>query len=174
MSRTPLVHEVTPLKPKRATKDLQVFEKPSFRFQSSFQGEIEYELAPKLWKEEKHTFQTERNHHHRIQYRYATLNFDYKPFGEKYWNYQNEEEFERKFNSTHLLLRNRQEPVSKAILEAFQNEVDEKAQTGFYCHIRNRWIKCKPTHKNPSRKTYEVSKIRKEKSQHTSAFPIAA
>lgn len=65
--------------------------------------------------------------------------------GEKYWNYETEEEFQRDINGRWGLLTDGGNPVGPTTLEVFRAEYLSNAVTGYYDHEKKDWVVCGPT-----------------------------
>lgn len=115
------------------------------QFISSFQGESDY----------RDTHATTR----RVTFRWAKCPWIWgfeKP-GQKYWNYANEEEFQRDFNGAWGILHEMANPVDAETLEAFRREHLPNAVTGYYDHLKKQWVVCEPTTRKLGTETWELS-----------------
>ena len=81
--------------------------------------------------------------------------------GERYWNYASREEFEAQHNGNHGMVTRGAEPVDQETLDLFRARVHGGAQTGFFCHLRRRWVRCKPTTRSPSHQSWLNCKKRR-------------
>lgn len=80
--------------------------------------------------------------------------------GRNMWNFPNRDVFEREVNSSHNILHIGNEPADELTLQTFQAVTGRpNAKTGFYCHLRNRFVSCKPSKTDnqiqPSHKTWD-------------------
>lgn len=109
------------------------------KFIASYRGTFHYEFAhPSLGRID-------------LRYRNAKDHWRNNPTedGRKEWNFPDRDTFEHCINSSHGILLNSHEAVDSITLQAFQ-EINghPEAKTGFYCHLRNRVVTCKPAPPN--------------------------
>lgn len=109
----------------------------SIRWTSGYQGETEYEYRGR-----------------RLRFRWAKVPWRFSWAPASYWNYADRRSFELQHNGNHGLLTCGAEPVDPETLAVFRREYHSGAETGFFCHVRKRWVRCKATTKQPSYTTW--------------------
>ena len=115
---------------------------------SSYQGESEWDFEGK-----------------RLRFRSSKCpwRWSFQAASERYWNFDSREQFEAQHNGNHGMVTCGAEPVDAAALQLFRDRVHAKAVTGFFCHHRARWVRCKPTSRQPSRRTWQQKQKREDR-----------
>ncbi len=115
------------------------------RWTCCYQGEVDYERRGI-----------------RLRFRWAKCpwRWSWEKAGQRYWNFATREAFEAEHNGNHGMLTAGSEPVDAETLELFRQRVHSGAVTGFFCHLRQRWVQCKPTARRPGERTWQIRRKR--------------
>jgi len=118
-------------------------EQQHLQFISNYQGETDYEPL-RGHGEGRLTFRSAK-----VPWRWSWLKE-----GERYWNYDTEEAFQRSVNGDWGILHQGNEPVDAATLDVFRAEKCALAVTGYFDHLQMRWLPCEPTTEKPSNQSF--------------------
>jgi len=80
-----------------------------------------------------------------LRYRFCKIPWRWnKNDQESQWNFPSREEFEAQINTSHKILLAGNGPVDELTLKLFQEITGHtEAKTGYFCHIRGRFVTCK-------------------------------
>ena len=112
------------------------------RWISGYQGEVTYEMPDGT----------------RYFFRWAKLpwRWDFLTNGQRYWNWDRQEDFEKEMNGRHGLFVRGSEPADPEAFELFRKHFHQDAKTGWFDHATKQWVICEPTTANPSHDSWKA------------------
>lgn len=127
----------------------EIFSRSTIRWTSSYQGETDYEDSKGR----------------RLRFRWGKVPYvwGWERPGERYWNFDSEEEFQRELNGRHGLLLWGVDPVEAETLAEYRQFYRAGAKTGYYDFDQRRYIQCEPTKKRLGTESWERFKAKTER-----------